>query len=105
MAKNVFVIPTTIKVGKELLPFLPLANGSLKPTPECSQEEVAEAVQECRSMARNSRARLEQAYQEHLNDIEQLAQVAAYLDRYEQSTAVRDGGKLRELLWQVDDLG
>jgi len=50
------------------------------------------------AIARSSRARLEQASQEHLHDIEQPAQVAVYVDRYEQSTAVRDGGKLNELL-------
>jgi len=102
MADNVFVIPSTMKVGKEFPPYLPLANGSLKPTAECAKQEVAEAVQECRLVAETSRARLEQAYMDHLNDVQQLAQVSAYLDRYEQWAAVREGGEVRELLWHIE---
>jgi hypothetical protein len=102
MSDNVFVIPATIKVGKEFPPYLPLADGSLKPTPECTQREVSEAVSECRNSAQSSRARLEQAYQEHLKDLELLAHLSAYLERYQQWKAVREGGEVRETLWHVD---
>ena len=101
MSDNVLVIPATFRVGSEFPPYLPLADGSLKATNECSREEVAEAVHECRAAARASRERLEQAYQDHLKDLELYAQLAAYLERYEQWDAVREGGAVKELLWHV----
>jgi hypothetical protein len=104
MSDNVFVIPATIKVGTQFPPYLPLGDGSLKPTPECTQDEVAEAVEECRNAAQSSRARLEAAYRDHLKDLEVLAHLSAYLERYQQWQAVRDGGEVRETLWHVDPL-
>lgn len=103
MADNVFVIPATIRVGGNFPPYLPLADGSLKPIAECTQADVAEAIEECRGAARASRARLEQAYAEHLEDLSMRAHMAAYLERFEQWSAVRDGGTVREMLWHVDD--
>ncbi|HEY7671064.1 MAG TPA: hypothetical protein VIC71_02520 [Gammaproteobacteria bacterium] len=100
--ENVFVIPATIKVGKDMPPYLPLANGSVKPIAECSKAEIEEAVEECRFVAQTSRERLEAAYRDHLKDIELLAQVSAYLARYEQWSAIRDGGEVGELLWEVE---
>ena len=99
--ENVFVIPATVKVGKEMPPYLPLADGKVKPIAECSQAEVEEAVEECRFVAQTSRERLEAAYRDHLKDIELLAQVSAYHARYEQWAAIRDGGEVSELLWEV----
>ena len=103
MADNVFVIPATIRVGRDFPPYLPVANGDLKPTPECTREDIAEAVSECREMASSSRLRLEQAYQEHLRDVEMLAQVSAYLDKFEQWSSLREGGEPKELLWEVEN--
>jgi hypothetical protein len=103
MADNVFVIPATIRVGSEFPPYLPLANGDLKPTPECTKQDVGEAVAECRQVAAASRARLETAYAEHLKDIELLAHVSAYFEKYDEWDAIRHGGRLKQLLWQVDD--
>jgi hypothetical protein len=100
--ENVFVIPATVKVGKEMPPYLPLADGKVKPIAECSKVEVEEAVEECRFVAQTSRERLEAAYRDHLKDIELLAQVSAYHARYEQWAAIRDGGEVGELLWQVE---
>ncbi len=102
MADNVLVIPATICVGKDFPPYLPTANGDIRPTGECTREQVAEAVDECRELVRASRERLEQAYQEHLQDIELLAQVSAYLQRFEQWSAVREGGEPDEILWEVE---
>lgn len=102
MSDNVLVIPATFKVGSNFPPYLPLADGSLKPTNECSQDDVSQAVQECRAAAQASRARLEQAYQDHLKDLEVYAHLCAYQERYEQWVAVRDGGEVNELLWHVD---
>jgi hypothetical protein len=102
MADNVLVIPATLNVGKNFPPYLPLADGALKPTAECTKEEVAQAVEECRAVAETSRRRLEAAYQDHLKDIELLAQVSAYLARYEQWSAVREGGEVNEIIWQVE---
>jgi hypothetical protein len=102
MADNVFVIPATIRIGKEFPPYLPVADGALKATAECTRTDVEQAVAECRQVAQASRARLEAAYQEHLKDIELLAQVSAYLEKYDQWDAVRRGGEAKELLWQVD---
>ncbi len=102
MADNVLVIPATIRVGRDFPDYLPLANGDLKPTPECSKSDVEEAVRECRDLARSSRLRLEQAYQEHLRDIELLAQVSAYRDKFDQWSALREGGEPKEALWEVE---
>lgn len=102
MADNVLVIPATIRVGKEFPPFLPLADGALKPIAECTKAEVEQAVTECREVAKSSRARLEEAYLDHLKDIELLAQVSAYLEKYDQWSAIREGGEVRETLWQVE---
>lgn len=103
MADNVLVIPATLKVGKNFPPYLPLAHGALKPTAECSKEEVAQAVAECRAVAATSRRRLDEAYQDHLKDIELLAQVSAYLARFEQwNGAIREGQDVGEILWQVE---
>jgi hypothetical protein len=103
MPDNVLVIPSTIVVGREFPPYLPLADGSLKPTAECTREEVQQAVNECRAVAESSRRALEDAYRAHLNDVEQLAQVSAYLARYEQWSAVRHGGTVAETMWNIDD--
>jgi hypothetical protein len=102
MSNNVFVIPATIRVGKEFPPYLPLADGSVKPSAECSQSEVREAVEECRAVAHSSRTRLEAAYQDHLKDVELLAQVSAYAERYEQWAGIREGAEVGEILWQVE---
>jgi len=102
MADNVLVIPATLKVGKNFPPYLPLADGAIKPVAECSKEEVAQAVEECRVVAATSRQRLEAAYQDHLKDVELLAQVSAYLARFEQWNAIREGEEVSEILWQVE---
>ena len=102
MADNVLVIPATIMVGKDFPTYLPLANGDLKATAVCSREQVAEAVNECREVVQASRRRLEQAYQEHLADIELLAQVSAYLKKFDQWEAVRAGEDPDEVIWEVE---
>jgi hypothetical protein len=102
MADNALVIPAAFRVGKVFPEHLPLADGSLKPLAECSRAEVAEAVRELRQVARLSRNRLEAAYTEHVQDIELLAQVSAYLARFDTWAAVRNGGELRETLWHLD---
>jgi hypothetical protein len=102
MADNVLVIPATVKVGRDFPQYLPLPNGDLKATPECSRADVEQARAEVRLLAEASRARLEQAYQEHLRDIELLAQLSAYLQKFDQWEAIRRGGEVRELLWQVE---
>jgi hypothetical protein len=103
MTDKVLVIPATFKVGAEFPPYLPLPAGEVKPTPECSKSEVASAVEELKGVARQSRERLEQAYADHVRDVETLAQISAYLARFEQWDAVRSGGNVRETLWHVDD--
>lgn len=100
--ENVFVIPAAVKVGRDMPPYLPLANGGVKPIAECSKEEIEQAVEECRFVAQTSRERLETAYRDHVKDIELLAQVSAYLAKYEQWAAIRDGGEVGELLWEVE---
>jgi hypothetical protein len=105
MSDNVFVIPATVKVGPGFPELLPLANGDLKPVIECSRPEVMEAVAECRSMTRASRERLEAVYQEHLKDLELLAQVSAYYERFDDWAAIREGRDVKELLWQVEASG
>lgn len=102
MADNVLVIPATLRVGPDFPPYLPLPNGDLKPSPECSRDEVAEAVRECRELVQASRLRLEQAYQEHLRDLELLAQVSAYHEKFDQWAALREGGEPKEMLWEVE---
>lgn len=103
MADNALVIPATFKVGTEFPPYLPLADGQVKPTAECSKRDVAAAVEELRTVARGSRERLQHAYDEHVRDVEMLAKVSAYLHKFEQWEAVRNGGKVREILWHVED--
>lgn len=103
MADNVLVIPATFKVGSEFPPYLPLPGGEMKAMSECTREEVAAAIDELKSVARSSRDRLQQAYEEHVRDVETLAQVAAYLARFEKWAEVRDGGTVREILWHVED--
>jgi hypothetical protein len=100
--ESVFVIPATIRVGKDLPPYLPLADGSVKPIAECSKAEIEQAVEECRFVAQTSRERLETAYRDHVKDMELLAQVSAYFAKYEQWAAIRAGGEVGELLWQVE---
>ena len=100
--ESVFVIPATMRVGKDMPPYLPLADGKVKPIAECSKAEIEEAVEECRFVAQTSRERLEAAYRDHVKDIELLAQVSAYFARYEQWAAIRDGGEVGEFLWQVE---
>jgi hypothetical protein len=102
MSDNVLVIPATSKVGSQFPPYLPLADGSVKPLAECSREEVAQAVEEFRALARQSRERLQQVYEEHVRDIETLAQVCAYFAKYHEWRAVREGGEVREQLWDVE---
>jgi len=103
MTDKVLVIPATFKVGTEFPPYLPLPDGQVKPTAECSQSEVASAVEELKGVARMSRERLEQVYAEHVRDVETLAQISAYLARFEQWEGVRLGGAVRETLWHVED--
>ena len=61
-----------------------------------------DAVAECRALVQASRERLEAAYDEHISDVKLLAQVSAYLDRFDQWESVRQGKEPRELLWQVN---
>lgn len=103
MADNALVIPATFKVGSEFPPYLPLPGGEMKAMSECSREEVAAAVEELKSVARSSRERLQQAYEEHVRDVEMLAQVSAYLARFANWADVRRGGSVREILWHVED--
>lgn len=101
MADSVLVIPATISVGTDFPTYLPLPNGDLKPSAECTREEVGQAVTECMALAKASRERLQQAYEEHLRDIEMLAQVSAYHSKYDQWETIRQGGEPRVLLWEV----
>lgn len=102
MSDNVLVIPATVRVGPGFPELLPLANGDLKAVADCTRADVGEAVAECRSMTQASRERLEQAYREHLRDLELLAQVSAYFDRFDEWAALREGRPVREMLWQVE---
>ena len=70
MSNNVLVIPATVKVGPDFPELLPLANGDLRPVTECSRPDVGEAVSECRDISKASRDRLEEAYRDHLRDLE-----------------------------------
>jgi hypothetical protein len=56
-------------------------------------------------MTRASRERLEAVYQEHLKDLELLAQVSAYYERFDDWAAIREGRDVKELLWQVEASG
>jgi hypothetical protein len=103
MADKALVIPATFKVGSEFPPYLPLPGGEMKPTSECSQTDVAAAIDELKAVARGSRERLQTAYDEHVRDVEVLAQVAAYLARFDQWEAVRRGEPVREILWHIED--
>ena len=102
MADNVLVIPATVTVGRNFPDVLPLSNGDLKPVAECTREDVADAVNECRGLARASRDRLDAAYAEHVRDLELLAQVSAYLERYDDWAAIRAGRDVKERLWQIE---
>lgn len=105
MSNNVLVIPATVTVGRDFPELLPLANGDLKPATDCSRDEVKQAVAECRLMTQASRQRLETVYQEHLRDLELLAQVSAYFERYDDWAAIREGREVNELLWQIEASG
>ena len=97
-----FVIPATFVVGEAFPANLPLADGSLKPIADCSQEEVKQAVDEIRAVVEGSQRRLRRAYEEHLEDLEIYAQLAAYLDRYDEWAGIREDGRVRPTIWSVD---
>ena len=99
---NVLVIPATFMVGRSFPANLPLADGSVKPITQCSKADVEQAVVEIGAMAEASRNRLRQTYEEHLEVLEMLAQVSAYLDRYDHWEGVRRGEGVREVIWSVD---
>lgn len=99
------VIPATFVVGEAFPANLPLADGSLKPIADCSQEEVQQAVEELRAVVRSSRRRLKNAYEEHLEDLEIYAQLSAYLDRFDDWAGVRDNSGVRPTIWSVDVSG
>ena len=99
---NVLVIPATFMVGRSFPANLPLSDGSVKPIPECSKSEVEQAVEEIRAMADASKNRLHQAYDEHVEVLEMLAQVSAYRERYDDWGGVREGEGVREVIWSVD---
>jgi hypothetical protein len=103
MTDKALVIPATFKVGAEFPPYLPLLDGEVKPIAECSKNEVEQAVNELKGVARSSRERLQLTYDEHVRDVELLAQASAYLARFEQWEAVRKGGRIRETLWHIAD--
>lgn len=103
MTNNVFVIPATVTVGRNFPDLLPLANGDLKPVSACTRAEVQEAVQECRSISKASRERLQAAYEEHIRDLELLSQISAYYKRFDEWAVIREGGMVKEQLWQVED--
>jgi len=100
--EKVLVIPATFVVGETFPANLPLADGSVKPIAECSKEEVRQAVEELRAVVDGSRARLRRAYDEHIQDLEILAQLSAYLDRYDEWSGVRGNGVVRQTIWSVD---
>ena len=99
---NVLVIPATFMVGRSFPANLPLADGSVKPIAECSKGEVQQAVEEIRALADASRIRLRKAYDEHVEDLKMLAQVSAYLERFDDWAGVREGEGVREVIWSVD---
>ena len=102
MPDKVLVIPATVTVGRGLPGYLPLANGDLKELRQCTRADVEEAVGVLRDLARTSRERLEASYQDHLRDVESLAQVAAYCTKFDQWKEIREGGAPREILWEVE---
>ncbi len=102
MADKVLVIPATVTVGRGLPAYLPLANGDLKELRQCTRADIEEAVGVLRELARTSRERLEAAYQDHLRDVESLAQAAAYCAKFDQWKEIREGGVPREILWEVE---
>jgi len=99
---NVLVIPATFMVGRSFPANLPLADGSVKPLAECSKDDVRQAIEEISALAEASRNRLRKAYDEHVEDLQMLAQVSAYLERYEDWQGLRDGEGVREMIWSVD---
>lgn len=99
MSENVLVLPATFAVGGKFPPYLPLADGSVKAIAECSKEEVKQAVEEVKALADGSRARLQQAFDQHVLDLETLAHLSAYLAKYDEWANVREGGEMREILW------
>lgn len=99
---NALVIPATFVVGEAFPANLPLADGSLKPIADCSQQEVQQAVDELRAVVKGSRRRLHKAYEEHLEDLEVYAQLSAYLDRYDEWAGIREDGSVRPTIWSVD---
>lgn len=99
---NALVIPATFVVGEAFPANLPLADGSLKPIADCSQQEVQQAVDELRAVVKGSRRRLRKAYEEHLEDLEVYAQLSAYLDRYDEWAGIREDGCVRPTIWSVD---
>jgi hypothetical protein len=103
--EKVLVIPATFVVGESFPENLPLADGSVKPIAECSREEVGQAVEELKAVVDGSRSRLRKAYEEHIQDLEIYAQLSAYLQRYEDWTAVRGSGVVRHTIWSVDNAG
>jgi len=102
MSKNVLVIPATFMVGSSFPANLPLVDGSMKPIGDCSKEEVRQAVEEVTALADGSRSRLRKAYEEYVQDLEVLAQLSAYLDRYDEWDAVREGQGVSEIIWSVE---
>ncbi len=105
MSDNVLVIPATFIVGKEFPANLPLLDGSMKPISACTEEEVRQAVTEVRSMAESSRERLHRAYEEHVQDLEVLAQLSAYEQKFAVWEGVRSDGEVAEVLWSLDRSG
>ena len=100
--EKVLVIPATFVVGDSFPANLPLADGSVKPIAECSQEDVRQAVAELKAVVDGSRSRLRRAYEEHLQDLEIYAQLSAYLERYDEWTGVRGNGVVRQTIWSVE---
>ena len=101
MSDNVLVIPATFMVGREFPPHLPLADGSMKALAGCSIDEVRQAVEEVRAVAAGSRGRLHNSYEEHIQDLEVLAQISAYAARYEEWAGLRKDEQVPEVLWSV----
>lgn len=105
MSDNVLVIPATFIVGKQFPANLPLADGSMKPVGECTEEEVGQAVAEVRSMSESSRERLRRAYDEHVQDLEVLAQLSAYEQKFSEWDGVREDREVAEVLWSLARTG
>jgi len=99
---NVLVIPATFVVGETFPANLPLADGTVKPIAECSREEVRQSVEELRAVVEGSRGRLHKAYDEHIEDLQVFAQLAAYLHHFDAWTGVRGDGVVRHTIWSVD---